>query len=101
MVKGVNKQIIEITNPDSEYFERALLFLKAGQSLPVREEAKTHAGEYILSIEDDGTRRPPVVKDTAAFRSIRRLSLAVKILSAFLTLSAVAILVLLIVFTKM
>ena len=35
MVKGVNKQIIEVNNPDSIYFERAVFYLRAGvRSLP-------------------------------------------------------------------
>lgn len=32
MVKGVNKQIIEINSPKSPYFERAVLFLKSGRT---------------------------------------------------------------------
>ena len=28
MVKGVNRKIIEINNPDSPYFEKAVLYLK-------------------------------------------------------------------------
>ncbi len=35
MLKGVNKLIIEINNPGSEYFERAILFLKPrGEDIP-------------------------------------------------------------------
>ncbi len=30
MVKGVNKQIIEVNNPDSIYFDRAVFYLKPG-----------------------------------------------------------------------
>lgn len=30
MVKGVNKQIIEVNNPESVYFERAVFYLKPG-----------------------------------------------------------------------
>ena len=30
MVKGVNKQIIEVNNPDSIYFERAVFYLRPG-----------------------------------------------------------------------
>ncbi|MCL1903113.1 MAG: hypothetical protein FWF94_01685 [Oscillospiraceae bacterium] len=28
MVKGVNKLIVEVSNPDSEYFEKAIFFVK-------------------------------------------------------------------------
>lgn len=35
MVKGVNKQIIEVNNTDSIYFEKAVFYLRAGvRSLP-------------------------------------------------------------------
>ncbi|MBR3970833.1 MAG: hypothetical protein IKJ87_07115 [Ruminococcus sp.] len=36
MVKGVNKQIIEVNNPDSIYFEKAVFYLRPGiRMLPV------------------------------------------------------------------
>ena len=28
MIKGVNKLIVEVSNPDSEFFERAIFFVK-------------------------------------------------------------------------
>lgn len=31
MIKGVNKNVIEIRNPDSKYFDRAILFLREMQ----------------------------------------------------------------------
>ncbi len=30
MIKGVNKQIIEVNEPDSIYFEKAVFYLRAG-----------------------------------------------------------------------
>jgi hypothetical protein len=30
MIKGVNKRVIEINNPDSIYFEKAIFYLKPG-----------------------------------------------------------------------
>lgn len=30
MIKGVNKQIIEVNDPDSIYFERAVFYLRPG-----------------------------------------------------------------------
>lgn len=30
MIKGVNKQIIEVNNPDSIYFEKAVFYLRPG-----------------------------------------------------------------------
>lgn len=41
MVKGVNKQIIEVNNPDSVYFEKAVFYLKPGvRTLPVELSAR-------------------------------------------------------------
>ncbi len=41
MVKGVNKQIIEVNNPDSIYFERAVFYLKPGvRTLPIELSAR-------------------------------------------------------------
>ena len=47
MLKGVNKQIIEIRNPKSKYFESAILFVKADyiQSSP---EVLRHAAEQTV-----------------------------------------------------
>ena len=28
MIKGVNKQVVDVTEPDSAYFERVLFFVK-------------------------------------------------------------------------
>ena len=32
MIKGVNKQILEITNPESEYFEKIIFFVRSGSA---------------------------------------------------------------------
>ncbi|MCL2108049.1 MAG: hypothetical protein FWH20_01710 [Oscillospiraceae bacterium] len=32
MVRGVNKLIIEVSNPESDYFERAIFFVKPNKS---------------------------------------------------------------------
>ncbi len=47
MIKGVNKKIIEIKNPDSIYFERAVFYLKPHiRELP-EEVAEDEALHYI------------------------------------------------------
>lgn len=51
MVKGVNRQIIEVKNPDGEYFDRALLFLKAGSQVPPADKLPRLAREYVRSAE--------------------------------------------------
>ncbi len=40
MIKGVNRRVIEINRPDSEYFERAVLYLR-----PEVNEVPLHAAQ--------------------------------------------------------
>lgn len=89
MVKGVNKQIIEINNPDSEYFERALLFLRAGKGFSENKAASKAAKEYIMNLE--AGMDLPRKKD---------LRLAVTVLAIGLFVSLCAVLTLLVVCTK-
>jgi len=55
MIKGVNRQMIEVTHTGSPYFERAFLVVRAGAGLPSEEglhrlaekvvrQAETYAG---------------------------------------------------------
>lgn len=105
MVKGVNRQIIEVKNPDGEYFDRALLFLKAGSQVPPADKLPQLAREYVRSAEEgdkassDAPALPDFVSEYA--KRTRRLKLAVRLLAAaFVVLSAFCA-ALLIVYTKM
>lgn len=45
MIKGINKQILEVTNPESPYFERIIFFVKSdsqgiGESVLKKEAEK-------------------------------------------------------------
>ena len=51
MMRGVNKRIVEIKNTDSDYFERAILFLKDGETRSDG-EIKLLSGEYIRYLAD-------------------------------------------------
>ena len=53
MIKGVNKQIIEIKCTNSEYFERALLFVNSNCELFSETEPKVVAGEYLQKLTDE------------------------------------------------
>jgi hypothetical protein len=46
MVKGVNRRVIEINRPDSDYFERAVLYLKPDVSEVPLHAAQTAAEDY-------------------------------------------------------
>ena len=56
MVRGVNKRIVEIKNTDSDYFERAILFLKDGETRSDG-EIKLLSGEYIRYLADGKGKR--------------------------------------------
>ena len=56
MVRGVNKRIVEIKNTDSDYFERAILFLKDGETRSDG-EIKLLSGEYIRYLTDGKGKR--------------------------------------------
>lgn len=51
MIKGVNRRIVEITSTEHEFFEKAVLYVKADKScLPVErinEEAREYIGRII------------------------------------------------------
>ncbi len=54
MIKGVNRQILEVANPESPYFDRVLFFVSA-QGGAASEEELTKAAQKIAA--DAG--RPP------------------------------------------
>ncbi|SFB77949.1 hypothetical protein SAMN02910406_00508 [Ruminococcus albus] len=53
MIKGVNKQIIEIKCTNSEYFERALLFVNSNCELFSENDPHIVAGEYLQKLTDE------------------------------------------------
>ncbi len=50
MVRGVNRQIIEINDTGNKYFERALLFVAPGRSEVSQSKLNFEAKEYLLSL---------------------------------------------------
>jgi len=50
MLKGVNKKVVEIANIENEYFEKAILFIKAENQEKDINKIKSKAGEYIGTI---------------------------------------------------
>lgn len=47
MIKGVNKRVVEITSTDHEYFEKAVLYVKADKSNAPAEKLGEEAREYL------------------------------------------------------
>ena len=50
MIKGINKQIIEIRCTNDEFFEKALLFVRADKASEPRELIERCAHDYCRSI---------------------------------------------------
>ena len=90
MVKGVTKRIVEIKSPSSDYFERAVLYLKTDRPYPKKQEAIALAEEYLQSLEPSELPKNP-----------KNLRLTVLVLSLSLAVSVAALAAVLILFTKM
>lgn len=50
MVRGVNRQIIEVNQTGSRYFERALLFVKPEYSELSRDKLENEADRFLLRV---------------------------------------------------
>ena len=84
MIKGVNKRIIEINNPDSLYFEKAIFYLKPNvRELPTA-VAESEVRKYMdrLNLEEFSFKRRKHAKQ--AFLLLAALSSAAAVLIAFL-----------------
>lgn len=57
MIKGVNRRVIEINNPDGEYFEKAILFVKPEKSGDKPETLRIAARKYLLEVDENDRRR--------------------------------------------
>ena len=51
MLKGVNKRVVEVVDIESEYFEKAILFLRAGRPDTDEGALRRRAGEYVRTIK--------------------------------------------------
>ncbi len=51
MVKGVNRRIVEVSLPDSEIFEKAVVFLRPDSTPPSGNDLGRKAGESISALE--------------------------------------------------
>lgn len=62
MVKGVNKKIIEVNNPDSIYFEKAVFYLKPNVHKLPDEVSEREIERYIKNLGLDAGRRKSRVR---------------------------------------
>lgn len=57
MIKGVNKKVVEINNPRSIYFERAVFYLKPNMSLMPEKLIKREAEELVRELVPKGRKK--------------------------------------------
>ncbi|MBQ7959436.1 MAG: hypothetical protein IJ330_07000 [Oscillospiraceae bacterium] len=57
VIKGVNRRVIEINNPDGEYFEKAILFVKPEKSGDKSETLRIAARKYLSEVDENDRRR--------------------------------------------
>lgn len=53
MIKGVNKKIIEINNPESPYFDKVVLYIKPNREIHSSNELAYEVDKYLKSIIKD------------------------------------------------
>lgn len=68
MIKGVSKQVLEVTNPENPYFEKIVFFVKPQYEDKQRSELEKEAKALVKQ-----AKRPPKTKRTK--KEIIRLSL--------------------------
>jgi len=59
MIKGINKQILEVTNPESPYFEKIIFFVRSEASPQSEALLKTEAEKITKKII-----KPPKIRKT-------------------------------------
>lgn len=91
MVKGVNKQIIEINDTGNSYFERVLLFVAPGKSDVPVEELKSEAKSYLLNLSSDF--KPNGLREQYGRKKKRKL-IALSCLVSAVVLSAITVFIL-------
>jgi len=59
LLKGINKQILEVTNPDSPYFERIVFFVRPSSKAIGEKELESEAKKLAVQMK-----KPPKEKKT-------------------------------------
>ena len=57
MIKGINRQILEVTNPESPYFDKILFFVSGEGSVTNEEKVKCEARKIANQMQ-----KPPKMK---------------------------------------
>lgn len=59
MLRGVNKNIIEIVETENQYFEKAILFVRPAVKEPGADLLRQKAVEYLSAVQPQAQPHPP------------------------------------------
>ena len=91
MLKGVNRKIIEVRDPDSRYFERAILFVRQGDW--AAKEIDEQAERYLRTASEEmGRARAAAPSATLLKERFRLRRLLVPAVAGLLLLAAMVLL---------
>lgn len=90
MVKGVNRQIIEINDTGNRHFERVLLFVSAGSSDLTESQLQEKAQEYLQKISPE-FKNMPSLRQRCTKRSNRRKALIVSAVAVLAVAAAILV----------
>ncbi len=83
MIKGVNKKIVEINNPQSIYFEKAILYVRPDAYGVSERQLSKEADAYLDSIIRRSKNRITISGKAMAFAVISTAILAVSLILIF------------------
>lgn len=90
MLKGINKQIIEIKCPESEHFEKILLFMKCENGYVPVKHLGSEIYEYYTNLMNEGG-TTPVKKRIGKQKTVKLLIVSGIILSGLIGLLSVSL----------
>ncbi|MBR5451633.1 MAG: hypothetical protein IKV36_01405 [Clostridia bacterium] len=93
MLKGVNKQIIEINDIENEYFYKAILFVRPESSPRPHEYLSKRANEYILYASCDIKNTPDGFLRSRESNKKRKLIIGATICSILIATATVLLII--------
>lgn len=75
MIKGINHQVIEITDTDNRYYERALLVLRPEYASISRELLEKEARSLLQKMDTISSAKPKAVRRARIFNAVMYVSI--------------------------
>lgn len=90
MLRGVNKQIIEINSTENDFFEKAILFVRPEKTETDAEELHKRATKFLNEVSTG--KEPAVLKSRSIMRFLKKKMFIAIALSLIITASVAVIL---------